>query len=141
MVKIRVTAEIAIDEAELEESFVLASGPGGQNVNKVASAVQLRFDMGRSVSLPWEVKQRLGALAGRRMTKDGVLVLEASRFRDQARNRTDARERLLQLIREAAIAPKKRRSTKPTRASREKRIESKRKHSRLKRTRRERIED
>ena len=120
---------------------MLASGPGGQNVNKVASAVQLRFDMGRSPSLPWEVKQRLGALAGRRMTKDGVLVLEASRFRDQARNRADARERLLQLIREAAIAPKKRRSTKPTRASREKRIESKRKHSRLKRTRRERIED
>lgn len=141
MGKIRVTPEIAIDETELEESFVLASGPGGQNVNKVASAVQLRFDAGRSPSLTWQVKQRLSALAGRRMTKDGVLVLEASRFRDQTRNRADARERLLQLIREAAIAPKKRKATKPTSASREKRIESKKKHSRLKRQRRKRIED
>jgi len=136
MVKIRVTPEIAIDEAEIGETFVLASGPGGQNVNKVASAVQLRFDVSRSPSLPWEVKQRLGTLAGRRLTKDGVLVLEASRFRDQARNRADARERLIQLIRQAAVAPKKRKPTKPSRASKERRIERKKGHSKLKRLRR-----
>jgi ribosome-associated protein len=141
MAKIRVTAEIAIDEAELEESFVLASGPGGQNVNKVASAVQLRFDVGRSPSLPWEVKQRLGALAGRRLTKDGVLVLDASRLRDQARNRADARERLVQLIRQAAVAPKKRKPTRPTRASRERRIEHKKGRSNVKRLRRRPSED
>jgi ribosome-associated protein len=141
MAKIRVTAEIAIDEAELEESFVLASGPGGQNVNKVASAVQLRFDVGCSPSLPWEVKQRLGALAGRRLTKDGVLVLEASRFRDQARNRADARERLVQLIRQATVAPKKRKPTRPTRASRERRIEHKKGRSKVKRLRRRPSED
>jgi ribosome-associated protein len=135
MSKIRVTPHIAIDESEIEERFVLASGPGGQNVNKVASAVQLRFDVGRSLSLPWDVKQRLGALAGRRMTKDGVLVLEASRFRDQSRNRADVLERLIELIREAAIAPKKRKPTKPTRASKERRIERKKGRSRLKRQR------
>lgn len=141
MAKIIITPHIAIDEAEIGETFVLASGPGGQNVNKVASAVQLRFDVGRSSSLPWAVKQRLGTLAGRRMTKDGVLVLEASRFRDQARNRADARERLVQLIRQAAVAPKKRRPTKPTRASRERGIERKKKHSRTKHLRAKRIED
>ncbi len=141
MAKIRITSEIAIDEAELEESFVLASGPGGQNVNKVASAVQLRFNVGRSLSLPWEVKQRLGALAGRRLTKDGVLVLEASRFRDQTRNRADARERLVQLIRQAAIRPKKRKPTKPSRASKERRIERKKARSKLKRLRGKRLED
>ena len=141
MAKIRVTPHITIDEAEIGETFVLASGPGGQNVNKVASAVQLRFDVGRSLSLPWEVKQRLVAAAGRRLTKDGVLVLEASRFRDQARNRADARERLIQLIRQAAVAPKKRKPTKPTRASKERRIERKKKHSRIKRLRAKRMED
>jgi ribosome-associated protein len=141
MAKIFITPYIAIDEAEIGETFVLASGPGGQNVNKVASAVQLRFDVGRSPSLPWEVKQRLGVLAGRRLTKDGVLVLEASRFRDQARNRADARERLIQLIRLAAVAPKKRKPTKPSRASKERRIERKKKHSRVKHLRAKRIED
>ena len=136
MAKLVITPHIAFDEAELEESFVLASGPGGQNVNKVASAVQLRFDVGRSPSLTWEVKQRLSALAGRRLTKDGVLVLEASRFRDQTRNRADARERLIQLIRQAAAIPKKRKLTRPTRASRERRIERKKGRSALKRQRR-----
>jgi ribosome-associated protein len=141
MAKIVITPHIAIDEGEIGETFVLASGPGGQNVNKVASAVQLRFDVGRSPSLPWDVKQRLGAAAGRRLTKDGVLVLEASRFRDQTRNRADARERLVQLIRQAAVVPKKRKPTKPSRASKERRIERKKKHSRTKRLRGKRIED
>ena len=103
MAKIRITAHIAIDESELEETFVLASGPGGQNVNKVASAVQLRFD---TALLPEAVRLRLAILAGSRMTKDGVLVLTARQFRDQIRNRTDARERLFALIREATILPK-----------------------------------
>ena len=136
MGKIRVTPVIAIDEAELSESFVLASGPGGQNVNKVASAVQLRFDVGRSASLAWDVKQRLVALAGRRLTKDGVLVLEGSRFRDQSRNRADVRERLVALIRQASIAPKKRKATRPTKASKERRLERKKGRSSLKRQRR-----
>src|SRR5947199_6691724 len=100
---LRVTDAIALDESELEERFVLSSGPGGQNVNKVASAVELRFDAARSPSLPDEVKQRLRALAGRRMTKDGVLVLRGKRFRDQQRNREDVRARLSDLIARAAV--------------------------------------
>jgi len=141
MARIRVTPDIAIDESELDESFVLASGPGGQNVNKVASAVQLRFDVGRSASLAWDAKQRLVALAGRRLTKDGVLVLEGSRFRDQSRNRADVRERLVQLIRQAAVVPKKRRPTKPSKASKERRIEHKKKRSLVKRIRRRPIDE
>ena len=141
MAKLIITPAISIDENELEENFVLASGPGGQNVNKVASAVQLRFDLGRSLSLPWDVKHRLSALAGRRLTKDGVLILEGSRFRDQVRNRADVRERLVQLIRQAAVAPKKRKPTRPSRASRERRIERKKGHSALKRQRRKPMED
>ena len=141
MAKIRVTPEIAIDEAELTETFVLASGPGGQNVNKVASAVQLRFDVGRSPSLSWDVRHRLVALAGRRLTKDGVLVLEGSRFRAQERNRADVRERLVQLILEAAVAPKKRRATKPSKASKEKRLERKKAHGKTKRLRAKRFVD
>jgi ribosome-associated protein len=136
MARIHITAHFSLDERELEERFIQSPGPGGQNVNKVASAVQLRFDVGRSPSLPWDVKQRLGALAGRRLTKDGVLVLEASRFRDQTRNRADARDRLVQLIRQAAIAPKKRKPTKPSRASKERRIERKKGRAILKRQRR-----
>src|ERR1700733_7518922 len=113
-----VTDQISIDERELEESFVRASGPGGQNVNKVATAVQLRFDVRASPSLPQEVRARLERLAGARLTRDGVLVITAQRHRTQGRNRQDALDRLLDLIRKAAVAPVKRRPTKPTRASR-----------------------
>ena len=140
MGKIPVTSEISLDESELEESFVLASGPGGQNVNKVASAVQLRFDLAHTLSLTWDVKQRLIVLAGRRLTKDGVLVLEGSRFRDQVRNRADVRERLIAMIRQAAVAPKKRKATKPTRASREKRLERKKARSTIKNRRRKPVD-
>ena len=135
MSRIAVTSGIAISEDELEEHFVLSSGAGGQNVNKVASAVQLRFDAARSPSLPLAVRQRLMALAGHRLTKDGVLVIVARRFREQERNREDARRRLIELIRAAAIPPKPRKPTKPTRASKEKRIDTKKRHSRLKKMR------
>ena len=133
---IRVTAEIGIDEREIEESFVRASGPGGQNVQKVATAVQLRFDVRHSPSLTDEVRARLEKLAGARLTRDGVLVIIAQRHRTQARNREDALERLIDLIRRAAIAPLKRRPTKPTRAARERRIEAKKHRAGLKRQRR-----
>jgi ribosome-associated protein len=135
MTALRITPSIAIDESELEESFILSSGAGGQNVNKVSSAVQLRFDVVRSPSLPDPVRLRLIALSGSRLTKDGVLILVGRQYRDQARNRMDVRERLAALIREAAVIPKKRRPTKPTRASKERRLDSKKKHARLKRTR------
>jgi ribosome-associated protein len=124
-----------VPESELQERFVLSSGPGGQNVNKVASAVELRFDAARSPSLPDEVKQRLRALAGRRMTKDGVLVLRGKRFRDQQRNREDVRARLSDLIARAAVVPKRRKPTKPSRATRERRLTDKRSRSKLKQTR------
>jgi ribosome-associated protein len=135
MSKIRITAHIALDESELEETFVLASGPGGQNVNKVSSAVQLRFNAALSPSLPEPVRFRLMKLAGSKLTKDGVLVLTGRQFRDQVRNRADVRERLIELIRAAAVTPKKRRPTKPPRASKEKRLQHKKKHAELKRTR------
>jgi ribosome-associated protein len=133
---IAVTDAIAIDEREIIESFLRASGPGGQNVNKVASAVQLRFDVRASPSLPNEVAIRLMKLAGRRLTQDGVLVITAQRFRSQERNREDALERLLDLIRSAAIAPVKRRRTKPTKASKQRRLESKSRRARVKSLRR-----
>jgi ribosome-associated protein len=133
---IRVTADISIDEREIEESFVRASGPGGQNVNKLATAVQLRFDVRRSPSLPDEVRARLERLAGARLTRDGVLVISAQRHRTQARNRQDALDRLLDLIRRAAVAPRPRRATKPTAAARERRVEAKKRRSSLKRQRR-----
>jgi ribosome-associated protein len=132
---IRITDHIAIDESELTESFVRASGPGGQNVNKLATAVQLRFDVRHSRSLPADVRARLAALAGRRLTQDGVLVIIAQRHRTQERNREDARARLVELIRAAAVVPKRRRLTKPTAASRERRIESKKRRSGVKRLR------
>lgn len=129
---IRVNRAISIDESELEESFVRSSGPGGQSVNKLATAVQLRFDVRRSPSLPEPVRQRLARLAGRRLTREGVIVITAERFRTQERNREDARERLLALIREAAVTPKPRRPTKPTAASRERRIETKKRRGSIK---------
>jgi ribosome-associated protein len=132
---IRITDQISIDESELTETFVRASGPGGQNVNKLATAVQLRFDVRHSPSLPADVRARLAVLAGRRLTQDGVLVIIAQRHRTQERNREDARERLIELIRQAAVPPKRRRPTRPTAASRERRIESKKRRSGVKRLR------
>lgn len=122
---IRVTNSIHLDERELEESFIRASGPGGQNVNKLATAVQLRFDVRNSPNLRDEVRARLESLAGRRLTQDGVLIITADRFRTQERNREDARERLFALIREAAVRPKTRRATKPTKGSKERRLKAK----------------
>ena len=132
---IRVTDRISIDDSEISETFVRSSGPGGQNVNKLSTAVQLRFDVRQSPSLPNDVAVRLMRLAGRRLTKDGVLVLIAQNHRTQERNRADALERLLELIREAAVRPITRRPTKPTRASRERRIDSKKRRSGVKRLR------
>jgi ribosome-associated protein len=129
---IRITDTISIDESEIEESFVRSSGPGGQNVNKLSTAVQLRFDVRRSPSLPNDVAIRLMRLAGRRMTKDGVLVLIAQNHRTQERNRAEAMERLVDLIQQAAVKPIARRATKPTKASKERRIEGKKRRSGIK---------
>ena len=132
---IPVTDTIAIDEGELSESFIRGSGPGGQNVNKVATAVQLRFDVRHSPSLPDDVRARLERLAGRRLTGDGVLVIMAQRHRTQERNREDALARLIELIRQATERPKPRRPTKPTFASKKRRLEAKSKRSEVKRLR------
>ncbi len=129
---IRITDTISIDEAELDESFVRSSGPGGQNVNKLSTAVQLRFDVRHSPSLPNDVALRLMKLAGQRLTKDGVLIIIGQRHRTQERNRADARERLFEQIREAAVPPVPRRATKPTRASKVRRIEGKKRRSNIK---------
>jgi ribosome-associated protein len=130
-----VTAQIVIAEHELDERFIHASGPGGQNVNKVATAVQLRFDVARSPALTEDVRQRLMKLAGRRLTQDGVLVLTARNHRSQERNREDARDRLAELIRQAAVPPRPRRATKPTLGSKRRRLEAKTARAKLKRER------
>jgi ribosome-associated protein len=132
---LEVTPELTIDDAEIEERFVRASGPGGQNVNKVATAVQLRFDVANSPRLAEDVRARLRSIAGTRMTSDGVLVIDARRHRTQAQNREDARLRLVELIREALVKPKRRRKTRPSKASVEKRVESKKRRAETKRSR------
>jgi ribosome-associated protein len=129
---IRITDAIAIGEDELEERFIRASGPGGQNVNKLSSAVQLRFDVRHSPSLPADVRERLERLAGNRLTRAGVLVITAQRHRTQERNRADALERLRELIRRAAVAPVPRKATRPTAGARERRLDSKKRRSRIK---------
>ena len=129
---IQITRTIKIDESEIQENFVRASGPGGQNVNKVATTVQLRFDVANSRSLPDEVRKRLTSLAGNRITEDGVLIIEARRFRTQGRNREDATERLVKLIHKAAQRPQIRRKTRPTLASKKRRLESKQRSSKTK---------
>jgi ribosome-associated protein len=128
----RITDAVSIDESELSETFVRSSGPGGQNVNKVSSAVQLRFDARHSPSLPNDVAVRLMRLAGKRLTKDGVIVIIAQSHRAQERNRADARERLFDLIRQAAVKPVPRRATKVPRAEKKRRIEGKRHRSAIK---------
>lgn len=133
---IAVTPDIAIAEQEIRFDFVRASGPGGQNVNKVSSAVQLRFDVNRNASLPPEVKDRLGKLAGKKLSTDGILIIQASRFKSQEKNRQDAVERLVQLIRQATFKPRKRVKTKPSRRAKQRRLESKHHRSRVKQNRR-----
>jgi ribosome-associated protein len=132
---LKITDEISVDERELEERFVRASGPGAQNVNKVSTAVELRFDVDRSASFPEGVRERVSRLAGRRFSDEGILVIRGDRFRTQERNREDARERLAQLIRQAAVVPKRRVPTKPSRAAKERRREEKARRSRVKRLR------
>jgi ribosome-associated protein len=134
---IRITDRISIEERELEERFVRASGPGGQNVNKLSSAVQLRFDARHSPSLTHDVRLRLERLAGRRLTREGVIVIMAQRHRTQERNRQDALDRLTELIREASVAPTPRRPTRPTRGSKERRLATKKNRSSIKSLRHE----
>ncbi|MGC9393910.1 MAG: alternative ribosome rescue aminoacyl-tRNA hydrolase ArfB [Anaerolineae bacterium] len=132
---LRITGKIAIDEKELDYTFVHASGPGGQNVNKVATAVQLRFDVAHSPSLPEDVRQRLLQQAAGQITQDGVLIIDARQYRSQRRNRRDATQRLINLIRQAAVVPRPRRATQPSRAARERRLQAKRHRSKTKRLR------
>jgi len=132
---LKITDAISIDERELQERFVRASGPGGQNVNKVSTAVELRFDVAHSASLPEGMRARLARLAGRRLSDEGILVIRADRFRTQERNREDARDRLAELVRQATIVPKRRVPTRPSRASKERRREAKKKRGHVKRLR------
>lgn len=133
---IPINRHLFLDDREVEESFVRASGPGGQNVNKVSSAVQLRFDLSRSRSLPEDVRARLARLAGRRLTRDDVIVITAQRYRTQERNRQDALDRLVALIRRAAVAPTRRRPTKPSPAAKERRLDAKARRAAVKQQRR-----
>jgi len=137
---LRISDTIVVRDEELEERFVRASGPGGQNVNKVATAVELRFNVAES-TLPDRVKERLATLAGSRLSADGVLLIDSRAHRTQLQNREAARERLVELLQQAAKRPKKRRPTKPTKASKERRLESKTKRARIKRARRTTGED
>ena len=134
---IEITPSLLIDERDLQIDFVRASGPGGQNVNKVATAVQLRFDVNAS-SLPEDVKARLIHLAGNRMTSEGVLLIEAKRFRTQEQNREDAIQRFVELMRKSLVKPKARKKTKPTQASKEERLKEKKKRAEIKKLRQER---
>ena len=129
---IPVTPSLALDERDLEERFIRASGPGGQNVNKLSTAVQLRFDVRHSPSLPDDVRQRLERLAGRRLTREGVLVLVAQGERSQKRNREEALERLVELVRAAAHRPTPRKKTRPPKASKRRRLDDKKRHGTIK---------
>ncbi len=141
MSELRITSVIVIPEQELGENFILSSGAGGQNVNKVASAVQLRFDVLHSQALPDDVRVRLLRLSGNRLTKDGVLIITARESRDQLRNRKLARERLVELVRSAMHVPKKRKPTRPGKAAKERRLDMKKRHARIKKHRAKRFED
>ncbi len=138
---IYITTTISIDEKEIKEDFIRASGPGGQNVNKVASAVQLRFDAANSPNLPGDVKKRLIHMAGKKATGKGLLIIDARRFRTQEQNRQDALRRLIRLIRKAAQKPKIRRKTKPTASSQRQRVEAKKRRGDIKRLRRKNFSD